>query len=115
MPTNHIATCKFHIVRCGREEAIAKSWPKEHELDKELEARGLHFVRYADDCVIAVKSEASAKRVMRTITNWIEKKLGLKVNMAKTHITKPDNLKYLGFGFYYNQQTKAKYTAQRFS
>ena len=77
-----------------------------NELDKELEARGLHFVRYADDCVIAVKSEASAKRVMRTITNWIEKKLGLKVNMIKTHITKPNKLKYLGFGFYYNPQTK---------
>lgn len=77
-----------------------------NELDKELEARGLHFVRYADDCVIAVKSEASAKRVMRTITTWIEKKLGLKVNMTKTHITKPNNLKYLGFGFYHNVQTK---------
>lgn len=77
-----------------------------NELDKELEARGLHFVRYADDCVIAVRSEASAKRVMRTITTWIEKKLGLKVNMTKTHITKPTNLKYLGFGFYYNPQAK---------
>ncbi|MEE0494703.1 group II intron maturase-specific domain-containing protein, partial [Faecalibacillus faecis] len=61
---------------------------------------------YADDCIIALKSEASAKRVMRTITIWIEKKLGLKVNMTKTHITKPQNLKYLGFGFYYNPQTK---------
>lgn len=77
-----------------------------NELDKELESRGLHFVRYADDCVIAVKSEASAKRVMRTITTWIEKKLGLKVNMTKTHITKPDNLKYLGFGFYQRSQSK---------
>ena len=77
-----------------------------NELDKELEGRGLHFVRYADDCIIALKSEASAKRVMRTITIWIEKKLGLKVNMTKTHITKPQNLKYLGFGFYYNPQTK---------
>ena len=59
-----------------------------NELDKELEARGLRFTRYADDCVIVVKSEASAKRVMRTITDWIEKKLGLKVNAAKTRITK---------------------------
>lgn len=73
-----------------------------NELDKELESRGLHFVRYADDCVIAVKSESSAKRVMRTITKWIERKLGLKVNMTKTHITKPTKLKYLGFGFYKN-------------
>ena len=71
-----------------------------NELDKELEARGLHFVRYADDCVIAVGSSAAANRVMHTITKWIEKKLGLKVNMTKTKVTKPRNLKYLGFGFW---------------
>ncbi len=70
-----------------------------NELDKELEARGLHFVRYADDCVIAVGSSAAANRVMHTITSWIEKKLGLKVNMTKTKVTRPLNLKYLGFGF----------------
>ena len=71
-------------------------------LDKELEARNLHFTRYADDCVILVKSEASAKRVMESITKWIEKKLGLKVNVTKTKIVKPSKLKYLGFGFYYD-------------
>ena len=75
-----------------------------NELDRELEARGHRFTRYADDCVIAVRSEASADRVMRSITGWIERKLGLKVNMTKTHITKPQKLKYLGFGFY----TRAK-------
>ena len=73
-----------------------------NELDKELKARGLHFVRYADDCVITVGSSAAANRVMHTITKWIEKKLGLKVNMTKTKVTKPMNLKYLGFGFYKN-------------
>ena len=71
-----------------------------NELDKELEARGLHFVRYADDCVIAVGSSAAANRVMHTVTKWIEKKLGLKVNMTKTKVTRPTNLKYLGFGFW---------------
>ena len=71
-----------------------------NELDKELEARQLRFTRYADDCVIAVRSEASAKRVMRTVTDWIQRKLGLKVNMTKTQITRPQKLKYLGFGFY---------------
>jgi len=70
-----------------------------NELDKELEARGLNFVRYADDCVIAVGSSAAANRVMHTVTKWIERKLGLKVNMTKTRVTKPSNLKYLGFGF----------------
>ena len=77
-----------------------------NELDKELEARGLNFTRYADDCVIAVRSEASAKRVMRTITDWIQRKLGLKVNMTKTKITPPSKLKYLGFGFYKDSKAK---------
>ena len=71
-----------------------------NELDKELEARRLHFVRYADDCVIAVGSSAAANRVMHTVTKWIEKKLGLKVNMTKTKVTTPSKLKYLGFGFW---------------
>jgi len=70
-----------------------------NELDKELEARGLHFVRYADDCIIAVGSSAAANRVMHTITKWIERKLGLKVNIEKTKVTKPTKLKFLGFGF----------------
>lgn len=77
-----------------------------NELDKELEKRGLRFVRCADDCIIVVRSEASAKRVMYSITNWIERKLGLKVNAEKTRITRPIKLKYLGFGFY--KDTKSK-------
>lgn len=71
-----------------------------NKLDKELEARGLHFTRYADDTIILVKSEKAANRVMESITHFIEKKLGLKVNMTKTKICKPNGLKYLGFGFY---------------
>ena len=77
-----------------------------NELDKELEARGLRYTRYADDCVIVVGSRASATRVMYSITDWIERKLGLKVNATKSKITKPSNLKYLGFGFYKNRTTK---------
>ena len=77
-----------------------------NELDKELVKRGLRYVRYADDCVIAVGSSASANRVMHTITKWIEQKLGLKVNATKTHICRPSKLKYLGFGFYKSLQTK---------
>ena len=71
-----------------------------NELDKELEARGLHFVRYADDCVITVGSSAAANRVMASVTKWIEKKLGLKVNSTKSRVTTPMKLKYLGFGFW---------------
>lgn len=77
-----------------------------NELDKELVSRGLHYVRYADDCVIAVGSEASAKRVMRSVTTWIERELGLKVNASKSHICRPNKLKYLGFGFYRNPQNR---------
>lgn len=70
-----------------------------NELDKELEKRGLRFVRYADDCIITVASSAAANRVMHKVTSWIERKLGLKVNATKTKVTKPSKLKYLGFGF----------------
>ncbi|MDK7751099.1 reverse transcriptase domain-containing protein, partial [Brevibacterium sp. UMB10442] len=77
-----------------------------NELDKELVRRNLRYVRYADDCVIAVSSEASAKRVMHSVTKWIERVLGLKVNSTKTHVCRPSKLKYLGFGFYKSPQTR---------
>ena len=76
------------------------------ELHNELVKRGLRYVRYADDCVIAVGNSASSSRVMHTITKWIEHKLGLKVNATKTHVSRPNKLKYLGFGFYKSPQTK---------
>lgn len=47
-----------------------------NELDNELEARGLSFVRYADDSLIFVRSEKAANRVLTSITKFIEKKLG---------------------------------------
>ena len=71
-----------------------------NELDKELEARGLNFVRYADDCIILVKSEKAANRVLTSITKFIEKKLGLKVNAEKSKVTRPTKTKYLGFSFW---------------
>ena len=82
-----------------------------NELDKELVRRGLRYVRYADDCVIVVGSEASAKRVMHSVTQWIERVLGLKVNATKTHVCRPSKLKYLGYGFYKSPQTK-QWTAE---
>ncbi len=72
-----------------------------NELDKELEKRGLRFTRYADDCIIVVQSEKAANRVMDSITRFIEKKLGLKVNVEKSKVARPNQIKYLGFGFYY--------------
>ncbi|PID82085.1 MAG: group II intron reverse transcriptase/maturase, partial [Clostridiales bacterium] len=77
-----------------------------NELDKELEKRGQHFVRYADDCLIFLKSKMAAVRVMRSITSWIERKLKLKVNASKSKITTPTKLKYLGFGFWKDSKDK---------
>ncbi|PKM94704.1 MAG: group II intron reverse transcriptase/maturase [Firmicutes bacterium HGW-Firmicutes-1] len=82
-----------------------------NELDKELEGRGLSFVRYADDCIILLKSEKAANRVMSSITKFIEEKLGLKVNVSKSKVDRPNGIKYLGFGFYwdtFSHQFKAK-------
>ena len=75
-----------------------------NELDKELEARGHKFVRYADDCMIFCKSRSAAERTLVSITKFIEGKLHLKVNREKTCVaylgsTKPP-IKFLGYGFY---------------
>ena len=79
-----------------------------NELDKELEKRGLSFVRYADDCIILVKSEKAANRVLETVTKFIEKKLGLKVNAEKSKVTRPTQTKYLGFSFWKDAKGKWK-------
>lgn len=71
-----------------------------NQLDKELEARGLRFTRYADDCIILVGSSKAADRVMKNVSIFIESKLGLKVNMTKSKVSKPNDVKYLGFGFF---------------
>jgi len=71
-----------------------------NELDKELEKRGLHFCRYADDCNIYLKSKKSAFRVMASITRFVEEDLKLKVNKDKSKVDRPWKLKYLGFTFY---------------
>lgn len=69
------------------------------KLDKELEQRALRFVRYADDILIFTKSEMSANRVMKSIRDWLERKLFLKVNATKTKVVRPTRSKYLGFTF----------------
>lgn len=69
------------------------------KLDKELEQRGLRFTRYADDTMVFTKSEKAANRVMKSITEWIERKLFLKVNVTKTKVVRPTRSKYLGFTF----------------
>lgn len=70
------------------------------KLDKELESRRLHFVRYADDCNIFVKSEMAAERVMKSVTSWLERKLRLRVSATKTNVVKPTKSTFLGFTFW---------------
>lgn len=70
------------------------------KFDKELEVRGLNFVRYADDCNIFVKSEKAADRVMKSVISWLERKLFLKVSATKMKIVRPNNSNFLGFTFW---------------
>jgi len=67
------------------------------ELDKELESRGHSFCRYADDCNIYVRSRKAGERVMTSIVDFIEKKLKLKVNKAKSGVRHCSDVKFLGY------------------
>jgi RNA-directed DNA polymerase len=67
------------------------------ELDKELESRGHSFCRYADDCNIYVRSRKAGERVMTSIVDFIEKKLKLRVNIAKSGVRHCSDVKFLGY------------------
>jgi group II intron reverse transcriptase/maturase len=71
------------------------------ELDKELEVRGHRFVRYADDAIILVRSDEAAKRVQKSITDFIENRMLLKVNREKSRICRPHELNFLGYTIQY--------------
>ena len=66
-----------------------------NELDKELEARGRPFVRYADDGLIFSRSRRAAERIQRSITRFIEGKLHLRVNREKTSSGPVSGMKFL--------------------
>ena len=70
------------------------------KFDKELESRGLRFVRYADDCNIFVRSEMAADRVIASVSSWLERKLRLKVNASKSKVVRPTGSTFLGFTFW---------------
>ena len=84
-----------------------------NELDKELEKRGHRFVRYADDCNIYVKSPKAGKRVKSGITEFIEKKLKLKVNEEKSAVGKPSARIFLGVIFYWRNQRIRVYVPKK--
>jgi RNA-directed DNA polymerase len=78
------------------------------ELDRELEARGQRFVRYADDSNIYVRSERAGQRVMESVKRCITEKLKLKVNESKSAVAKPQERKFLGFSFTGGKELKRK-------
>ena len=78
------------------------------KLDIELEKRGHRFVRYADDCNIYVKTRKAGHRVMDSITQFIEKKLKLKVNKEKSAVDRPWKRKFLGFSFTVHKKPKIR-------
>lgn len=82
-----------------------------NELDQELTKRGHRFVRYADDCSIYLRSKRAAKRVLGSITRFLEEKLLLEVNSEKTQICRPVKFTLLGYGFVslYQKGVKGKY------
>ena len=67
------------------------------ELDRELARRGHRFVRYADDCNIYVRSERAGQRVMASVVRFIESRLRLKVNAAKSAVARPEERHFVGF------------------
>jgi RNA-directed DNA polymerase len=81
------------------------------ELDRELERRRHCFVRYADDCNIYVRSRRAGERVKRNITGFIERRLKLKVNEAKSAVARPAERKFLGFSFTRDRKRRIAATA----
>jgi len=78
------------------------------EFDRELERRGLRFARYADDSNIYVRSRRAGERVMESLTQFITKKLKLKVNQQKSAVARPWERKFLGFSFTTNREPKRR-------
>jgi RNA-directed DNA polymerase len=78
------------------------------DLDRELERRGHRFCRYADDCNIYVGSQRSGERVMGAITAFLERRLKLKVNAAKSAVARPWQRKFLGYSMTWHRKPKLK-------
>jgi RNA-directed DNA polymerase len=77
------------------------------ELDQELDRRGHKFVRYADDANVYVRSERAGRRVMASLTEFIERRLRLKVNQAKSAVARPEGRHFLGFRLRLDPQSGA--------
>ena len=82
------------------------------ELDRELAQRGHRFVRYADDCNIYVRSQHAGNRVLASITRFIERRLKLKVNAAKSAVARSGERKFLSFCFTSSREPKRRIAPQ---
>jgi len=82
------------------------------DLDKELEARGHRFVRYADDCNIYVRSRHAGERVRRNVTHYLKRRLKLTVNESKSAVDRPWKRKFLGFSLIPQQQRRIRLASQ---
>ena len=89
----------------GLQDLLEKS-VKKYQVNYKKIVPKIHLVRYADDCIILVRSEKAAIRVMKSVTKYIENVLRLKVNKDKSRIGRPTEIQYLGFAFYYQFQEK---------
>lgn len=69
-------------------------------LNQELEVSEVESVRYADELIVIVESKQAAERVIKSVTRYIEDRVGLKVNAEKSKVDKPKGIEYLSFGFY---------------
>jgi len=69
------------------------------DVDKALGQRGLHFVRYADDCNVYVRSKRAAERVMEGLVG-LYAGLKLRVNVAKSAVARAWERSFLGFSFW---------------
>ena len=78
------------------------------DLDKELEGRGHSFCRYADDCNIYVGSKQSGERVMKSVTEFLARRLRLKVNREKSAVDRPWRRKFLGYSMTFERTTRLK-------
>jgi RNA-directed DNA polymerase len=82
------------------------------ELDQELERRGHRFCRYADDANIYVCTRRSGERVMFSVTRFLEKRLKLRVNGAKSAVDRPWRRKFLGYSMSWHRKPRLKVAAE---